>query len=386
MTERPGIWTALGLRVAAVAFGFFVAIACAEIALRFLPVVTGLMAQPVDAEHPVFHFQPDRPYIWSVGWDLSVVSRGRVNNVGFINDQDYDSDSETPLLAVIGDSYIEALMVPYVETMHGRLAAAFAGRGRVYSFAASGAPLSQYLIWAQYAHQRFGADGLVVVIVGNDFDESLATYKQGPGFHHFVESPGDRLALHLFEYAPNPLRKIVRRSALARYLVFNLHAEARLQALFSGIAGVFDVRAAEVELAAGEQFVGNTPARADADRITDSLRAVDAFLHELPERAGLPVERIGFVVDGLRPQLYDGPEAVESVRTSYFAVMRDEFMTRAERRGYEVIDLNEVFMGAYRHHGQRFEFAHDSHWNRAGHEVVSRAVAASRVAAIVFDD
>jgi hypothetical protein len=32
----------------------------AEIVLRFLPVQSGLLSQPVDAENPVFHFTPER--------------------------------------------------------------------------------------------------------------------------------------------------------------------------------------------------------------------------------------------------------------------------------------------------------------------------------------
>jgi hypothetical protein len=40
-----------------------------------------------------------------------------------VNDQVCDSTATTPLLAVIGDSYVEALMVAYRETLQGRLAA-----------------------------------------------------------------------------------------------------------------------------------------------------------------------------------------------------------------------------------------------------------------------
>jgi len=36
----------------------------------------------------------------------------RVNNVGWVNDQNYRKDDETPLLAVVGDPYTEALRLP----------------------------------------------------------------------------------------------------------------------------------------------------------------------------------------------------------------------------------------------------------------------------------
>ena len=54
-------------------------------------------------------------------------------------------------------------MVPFDETLHGRAQRCVGDGARVYSFAASGAPLSQYLIWAEHARQRYEAQGLVFV-------------------------------------------------------------------------------------------------------------------------------------------------------------------------------------------------------------------------------
>jgi hypothetical protein len=122
---------------------------------------------PVTAESPVFHSTPNRNYVFSRDWNLSLVNRGHVNNAGFVNDQDYRRDGETPLLAVVGDSYIEALMVPYAGTVQARLAERLAGRLRVYSFAASGAPLSQYLIWARHAVRGYHAQALLIIIIGS---------------------------------------------------------------------------------------------------------------------------------------------------------------------------------------------------------------------------
>ena len=81
-----------------------------------------------------------------------------------------------PLLAVVGDSMIEAAMVPYRETLQARLAKELAGRLRVYSFAAAGAPLSQYLIWARHAVREYGAQALLISVVSNDFDQSHSAY------------------------------------------------------------------------------------------------------------------------------------------------------------------------------------------------------------------
>ena len=114
-------------------------LAAMEVVLRFLPVATGMLGMPVDKSSPVYHFEPNSNFVFSIGWKLDGVNHGRVNNAGFVNDQDYQKSSATPLLAVVGDSFIEAAMVPYAQTVQGRLAAALAGDLRVYIFGTAGA-------------------------------------------------------------------------------------------------------------------------------------------------------------------------------------------------------------------------------------------------------
>ena len=203
----------LAFAAISILLGLLVPLGAAEIVLRFLPVSEGLRTEAVNHADPVFHFTPEREAIWSRGWRFEQVNRVRVNNAGYVNDQRYDAADPRPLLAVVGDSYVEASMVPYAQTLHGRLATVAGPSRRVYSFAASGAPLSQYLAWAREARTRWKAHTLVVVVVGNDFDESLADYKIGPGFHHYVESADGSLTLigryeresGLFVYAPELL-------------------------------------------------------------------------------------------------------------------------------------------------------------------------------------
>jgi len=58
-----------------------------------------------------------------------------------------------------------------LHAFHGLLAKLFEGKLRFYSFAASGAPLSQFLVWARYAVSKFKARALVINVVGSDFDQ-----------------------------------------------------------------------------------------------------------------------------------------------------------------------------------------------------------------------
>lgn len=352
--------------IVSVLIGLLIPLALAEIALRFLPVGGGLMAEAVDERHPVFHFTPNRQSIWSRDWKFSIVNSVRVNNIGYVNDQDYDATDTRPLCAVVGDSYVEALMVPYAETLHGRLAAD-APQARIYSFAASGAPLSQYLVWARDAHERWHANALAIVVVGNDWDESLTAYKIDAGYHHYVVGPDGSLALRRFDYAPSWWRKLVRKSALGRYLFFNLQAPDRLK-LFLRNGPAF------LSAAHAPQYVGNTAAAADAERLERSEAVIDTFLRDLVVFSGWSPNRVVFVVDGIRY-----PSNDPTVLGSYFVQMRNYFMTAARAAGFEVVDMDQRFFARFRVDGKRFEFPTDAHWNALGHTIAAEALAASAV-------
>jgi hypothetical protein len=339
-----------------------------ESLLRLLPVSSGLHAVAVTPENPVFHFTPNRQYLHSLGWDMHNINRGRTNNAGFVNDNDYHRDDPEPLLAVIGDSYIEARMVPFADTMPGRLAQTLPGKIRVYSFAAGGAPLSQYLIWAQHAVREYGAQALVINVVGNDFDESLVKYKIGPGF--WLYSPDERgeLRLRLVDHRPGWGFEIARRSALARYVIVNL-----------GVYSVIFNTKALGEFFFGKpanaqpRFAGNTDVAADATRVRDSLAAIDAFFRDLPGMTGLPPKSIMFTLDGFRY-----PDAAQLGRGTYFDLMRRSFLEKANSLGYEAIDLDERFIPRHLRTGEHFEFPDDNHWNGTGHGVAAEAVTSSQ--------
>jgi len=338
----------------------------AEAVLQLLPVATGMRAMPVIAESPVFRFTPNRDFLFSRDWDMAMANRVHVNNAGFVNDQDYRGNDQIPLLAVVGDSYIEAAMVPYAATMHGRLAKQFAGQLRVYSFAASGAPLSQYLVWARHAVREYGAQALVINVVANDFDESLADYRIGPGFWHYVRQAGEGLELRLFEYRPTHAKQLLIHSALARYLVYNLQIKQRVAELRSLL---FDWSAQ-----AAPRYAGNTWVEASPARVTDSLLAIDAFFRDLADLVPLPAERVTFTIDGFRY-----PESAAAGADSYFNLMRRAFSAKAEMLGYEVVDLDPLFFARHAETAERYEYPRDGHWNPAGHAVAFEAVMASRL-------
>ncbi len=333
-----------------------------EVFLRFLPVSQGFGFHPVNEDQTLFHAEPNLVATSSKDWDFFNARDIVINNAGFRNNQDYTVDGLHPLIGVIGDSYVEAVQVDFDNTFFGLLAARFDGRARVYSFGYSGAPLSQYLIWAQYATREFHADYLTFTIISNDFDQSMGWWKRGPGFHHYEDCGGGDHCLQRVDFTPSMVRPIVEHSALARYLVYNLQVQSLGQNISAVVGDFFD---SDDEPA----YVANVDATVSQDRLDDSKLAVDLFFRDLPAYTGLPPANISFLVDG---RLYD--EDATPFDESFFGIIRRYFITQALAKGYDVVDLRPVFSRHFETYGQKFESERDGHWNELGHGVAAEAL------------
>jgi hypothetical protein len=336
-----------------------------ELILHLFPISSATSAIEVDDQNPILRYQPNQPYIFSKGWQFEIVNTGRINNYGFVNDQDYVKHAVDGPVVVIGDSYVEAMMVPYEQTVQGRLSHLLPPDRLVYSLGLSGAQLADYLSFAQYASNEFHPCAMVFIVVGNDFDESLAKYRTGPGYHFEQVGNTSDFRLVRTDYRPSLWKRMIRYSVLARYLWKTVE-----------VGRISDTLSKKVGNAV--QYVGNTAATVSQERLNDSQRAVDYFFRELPQRAGISKSRILFVVDGVRPELYsesgNGREG-----SSYFHMMRRYFLAEAARFGYESIDMQPRLVARHQRDGARFEFRIDGHWNGVGHQEAAEAIVSSRM-------
>ena len=342
-------------------------IAVGELALRLIPwSFDGGMMASVNEQQPILRREPNREFTWSRDWNFSIVNTVRINNAGFHSDVDYEIDAPGPLLAVVGDSAIEAVQVPYRQSCAGRLATLLEPDARVYAFSQNDAGLSQYLAWARHARDAYRPSGLVFAVMSNDDLESRVDFRRRAGSHQFVVRGDGSLSLERIDFTPTLVHRLARRSALVRYLERNLsllYWVARVPIWFAGGRPDYRYR--------GERAV------------PFAKQAVDAFFELLPEHSGLGPERIAFVVDGIRPALYDD-ETLEAARGSYFDVMRRYFLAHAGRLGYETLDLQPRFIAHWRKHRQRFEYPQDHHWNALGHERCFDAVRSSKLLSEAF--
>jgi len=345
------------------------ALAMLELALRMLPIAWALPVEPPTVENPIQRYVPNTPYTWSFDWNLAHVVRGRSNTQGFLADYDYDASATTPLVAVIGDSFIEALRVPFAQSVTGRLQAMLGTRGRAYAFAQSGSPLSQYAAYAKHACSTYRPERLVVSVVGNDFDESVYEHRRRDGIYHLYRRPDGDFDWKLTPLAPPRLiERIARRSALALYLARNVR--------ISDVVHWFKPNAANAATREPPRYVGNTSAAADPERIAEGRQVIGWFLSQLPQTACLSASDIVIVIDAMRPEIYDDA-ALAIAQPSYFGQMRRALIAEASTRGFTVIDMEPHFRAAYAADRRQFEYPNDGHWNPHGHSVVASAVRAA---------
>ena len=327
-----------------------------ELLLRCLPVETNVEYPVITKSSPYLHLQPYSVRTSSLGWNFYNVIIKQANNYGYISDVDYSRNGR-PTLAVIGDSYVEAMQVAKKRSLSGILENS--DIGGIYNVAISGSALSQYVAFVKLAESEFNPKAFVIVVVGNDFDESLCSVRPQPG-HHCYERLDRDLKLALKEFYPaTGIRGAAKHSALMRYLVFNLKVDWRRML---SAANLLSDEVSDVRYAGNTQFLKTVPIE------QESLAVVDQFFKDLSLIIGS--KPVLFIVDADRESIYGG----SSIDGSYFSRMRNHFITRAQDYNHEVVDMYPIFVDHYSNHREKFEFPTDGHWNELGHRLAADAV------------
>jgi hypothetical protein len=323
--------------------GILLTLALLEGALRLLPVSMGLHRTERADQWPLQNYEPGLPYTYSTTWAMLNAQRGKTNNYGHIAPINFDKDSRP--IVVIGDSYIESLMNPYVDTLQGQLGKMVGSRAPVYGLGVSGLSASDYMVIASQAQQEFKPQAAIFLITDGDFSESLSGR---PGNYWLQVSEKSLVLRHVSmpgESVLKKIRKTVGESALYRYLQANLGFSPQ-DVLRLGL-----------------------PAGRAVKNVEWQRRVVDWFLADLPHQLALPPRCIVFLVDSDRYALYD--QRLASVPKDDPEV-RQYFIDQASAQGFKIADLKDIFTQEYRRIPQKFDYwPNDRHWNRRGHEIAA---------------
>ena len=313
------------------------------------------------------HFLPNQSGRYIKGLPTEIDASYSINSSGWNSPRDYSTTKPEDIfrIAVIGDSFVEALQVDVDSSFSYLLetqlnAMKLSQRVEVYSYGHSGANLAQYLSVLRHQASRVRPDLVIVTVVPNDYRESLeghsldgfSSVRRAGGTYQMV-APGQTNGLLA--------RRIARRSALARYLMLNLSIQSR----WSNTRDRFRTggTAYEAHIRRSDMSTIGGPA-AFRDLLT-------FLLGELQDDTLKIDASLVILFDANRRAI----EAGDDAQAGTAHALNQEAITVARELGVSTIDLREPFEAAWALRAESFSWRSDGHWNDRGHRVVARAVA-----------
>lgn len=282
-------------------------------------------------------------------------SKWRINNMHWNYSVDYTAVEDKKLIAVIGDSYVEAFQVDVDKNYPYLLREKLSPEFEVYAFGKSGNPLSQYLHISRYVNKYFDPEVLIFNIIHNDFYESI--YEFHADRHHCLQLSMSENDTVFTEMDPVPdlvtaqynlWKRILYKSAVFRYLYLNL----KVQFIYHNLRHPTDEYQANINI---EEVKNNK------EIIT---RATEYIISKIRnENKG---KRIIFILDAPRMEIYEG-----ELEKSKVLWINDIMAEACLANDVEFIDLKDVMYEDYLKNKKKFNSEIDAHWNEYGHSFVA---------------
>jgi hypothetical protein len=329
------------------------------------------------------HAAPNQSGVWIKGLNGEISGQYRFNAAGWNSIHEYTSTKpdSTLRIAVIGDSYVEALHVDVDRAFPALLETALQNSPacnihasiEVYSFGYSGSPLSQHLNLMRYVAERYEPDMYIVTIIDNDFDESLNSWSRTRSGRFLVNGPEVFMTFRLndtgqFEevkprsYEPSKIRRIALSFALGRYLYGNLRIQESIPQAIGTLRNLRPSSPTGTMESVGPS--SDQPLGSVADTLMAQL--IEHILGEMQTVAERTDSSLLLVMDADRYAIYEGRQP-EPQHIEY----QHWVSQSAAARGIDFIDMTEGFTTSYAQHGEWFNATIDRHWNEHGHAVVS---------------
>lgn len=289
--------------------------------------------------------------LFAAGWASQLQSPWKLNNHGWNSDVDYAAgDRKEPLIAIIGDSFIEGLQVPPEKSVASILRNNLNGKYDVYSFGLSHAALGAYLQISRYVAREYRPKIMVINVVHNDFF-LLCQDSSVPGLLCLETRDGE---VKEFVPALQPLslrqrvsRQVTSASALVRFV--RVHLSKLEPSRFH---------------ADPDAYNGNIEVERIRGRGTEIGLAVDYCIRKLKEEN--PNTTLIVMMDARRQDIYRG-----RLDASTIAWLHDLLERTCRKHDVHYVDLTDPFSQIYRETGVHFESEWDYHWNEHGHRTAA---------------
>jgi hypothetical protein len=272
-----------------------------------------------------------------------------INNYGWNSAIDYHPDHDgKPLIAIIGDSFIEAFQVGLHDNISAKLREKLGGKCEVYSFGMSGAALSQYLQISRYVNKYFKPNILVINVVHNDFDESLCVVKRQNGMLCLEITDSQIKEAAINPYVPNKIRRFMANSYLIRYLWSNF----RISFIIDKFINKQKTYNANIDIS-------------QTNKQRDNINiAIDYIVKKIRQENS--DKEIIFMIDAPRMDIY-----ANNINKSNVVWMNSLLKKTCDKYSVCCIDLTEPFNQNYKISHIHFESSYDYHWNEYGHNIAA---------------
>jgi hypothetical protein len=335
-----------------IGLGCLIAIVILELIFQMLPVTTGFAYQRTIESEPAL--KATVPFVkHSLDWKFHQATTRKINEYGFSDDHQYLPNQKP--IAVIGDSYIQSLMLPYADTLQGQLGALQdKSKSPIYSFGVPGYALSGYIGAAESATKKFQPQLFVFLLTKGDITDSLLATKNVGSY--FINPR--KLDIEFEPYSgASRTNNFILKSALIRYLNFDLKLNP-LSAFLSLIG-------ANAKASAGNQSLSVATTEPNLAQLSNRL--IDNLEQKSTARANNTI----FIIDCDREKIYQDkpqPQTLPDNQLTLFAQI-------AQDRGYKTIDTLPIFTRQYEQTHRRIDFTPiDAHWNSDAHHLIAEAV------------
>jgi hypothetical protein len=291
---------------------------------------------------------------YTIGKFAQLRTKWTINNDGWNYPIDYTEDREgIPLIAVIGDSYIDADMVSSDKNYTFLLREKFYPEKEVYAFGLSGIPLSQYYQLNQYVNRKFNPEIIIINLIYNDFDESFRKFDPCNNSWQIIETDSTFSLVPPNKANISPtsrtLKRLLYKSTFFRYLHRNL--------MVSQIFKHTDK----------DEVESNVKIVDDAGKRSEIIRGIDFLFKKIKQEN--EYRRVIFVLDAPRESIYK--KTLETCQVIWLHEMVRDLSAKYE---FELIDLTEPMKQDYAKNKRKFNLNLDGHWDEYGHQFVANTV------------